>query len=359
MGLWLTTDSHFGVKNSSPEWLSSMIDYYRKVFIELVRKHGKKDDILIHCGDVFDNRTTLNIDVMNRVMDLFDDFSGLFKEVHIVTGNHDIYKKKRNTPNSLRPLSYMNNVHVHDEEFHCVNIEGKRVAFMPWNHSPEKEREVLSKIKYSDYLFGHTSVIGALYSGTRRVDENHGNKPEQFGDFGQVYTGHIHTSQLIKNVRFLGSPYELTRNDRNNPKSAWYLDLPTGKETSFQNKYSPMYLSLDIADVQGASVEKIKRMVGNNFIDLNVDTSKIETKELRKTLDSLYEATDNVKVVSVDKTPIVEEEDLINIKTESGDIPTVIEYISKKISSDIKNDKSREAMQKLMNTLYKKHIDSL
>ena len=58
-------DTHFGVRNSSNEWIDIMRDYFYDWFIPTVKKNYQPGDILIHLGDVYDSRQSINIKVLN------------------------------------------------------------------------------------------------------------------------------------------------------------------------------------------------------------------------------------------------------------------------------------------------------
>lgn len=337
---WITTDSHFGFKNSSIKWLDIMIDYYYNLFIPTVKKHYKDGDVLIHCGDVFDNRENLNILVMTKVIQLFEDLSKIFPEIYIIAGNHDVYNKNSNDINSLQCLKYIPNVTVIDNEHLVLNSYNKRIAFMPWNETPNLELDVLDRIGYSDYLFAHTSVLNAVYSKGRIID--HGNSVDTFFKYGQVVTGHIHTSQIKENVNILGSPYELTRNDRGNLKSFWLYDLVTGKQARFENTVSPKYILLDLGDPNDKKLLQSKQLIDNNFVDIVLNPELKDTKkyeDIVKLLTSCKSRDITFKFKEVDDTPI----DLNNLglpQVVDGDGYTFLDYIpgylkGKKISPNI------------------------
>jgi hypothetical protein len=95
---------------------------------------------------------------------------------------------------------------------------------MPWRDGHEAEAEILNDSQYfADLVFCHTDIRGFTFNKTQRVEE--GNEVDAFKNFQKVYSGHIHWAQSFKNVRMLGSPYELTRSDCGNTKSFWCLDL--------------------------------------------------------------------------------------------------------------------------------------
>jgi len=287
MRTWITTDSHFG-KYGTQEWADIQFDYYYNFFIPQVKYHKKDDDILIHCGDVFDNRNILDISILNRTLQLFEDLSDIFKEIYIICGNHDTYQKNSNLINSIKPLGYIKNVELVIDKPKILNYDNKRIALLQWCINTQDELDNLSKIETSDYLFAHTSVIGAVYSGSRLVE--HGNEKEIFYKYGKVYSGHIHTSQVMKNIRFLGSPYQLTKNDINNPKSIWCVDFKTGEEFSILNDYSPKFLRFNWREVENRDVDDINRLFKNNFVDVIVDSEIKDTKQF----DNLHKKLSNI-----------------------------------------------------------------
>lgn len=356
MRTWTTTDSHFGIKNGDPEWINIQRDYYTKLFIPTIKKNIKKGDILIHCGDVFDNKTSLNVQAMNTTIEIFEMFSELFEEVFVVCGNHDIFRKKSNSINSINCLKHIPKTNLIVDDVEDFNVNGKKVVLMPWNWSSEKEKEVLGEIESSDYLFAHTSVVGALYSGARRVEDGHGNTTSEFAKYGQVYTGHIHTSQKIANVRFLGSPYEITRNDKRNRKSFWCVDFDTGEEIEYINEFSPRYIDVDYNTLKSIPEKKIESFLKDNWIDLDVDIKNKDTKEFIEIIDKVYEKNSRIKISYSD--PEADEEslevDLSDIKKDGG--VTVIDYIHAQVEHNISSDKAKTTMLKLMDSLYKKHV---
>jgi DNA repair exonuclease SbcCD nuclease subunit len=59
--IWLISDTHFGLKGDNPIWMQDIYDYFDKVLFPLMEEKVKPEDILIHCGDVFDNRSTIGL----------------------------------------------------------------------------------------------------------------------------------------------------------------------------------------------------------------------------------------------------------------------------------------------------------
>ena len=50
--IWLIADTHFGYKGDDDEILNDYIGYFEDVVIPIMKKDVKKNDILVHLGDV-------------------------------------------------------------------------------------------------------------------------------------------------------------------------------------------------------------------------------------------------------------------------------------------------------------------
>ena len=90
--IFMISDLHFGVRNNSIEWLENHLEFFHKFYIPYLKENLQKGDVLFVLGDWFDNRQLLDINVMNKSIDLILDLSEILP-VYFMTGNHDIYKK--------------------------------------------------------------------------------------------------------------------------------------------------------------------------------------------------------------------------------------------------------------------------
>ena len=94
--IWLIADTHFGYKGDDDEILNDCIGYFENTLIPIMKKEVKPGDIMIHLGDVFDNRATIGLNTIHRTIKLFEEFSDIFSDIRITVGNHDIMKKSTN-----------------------------------------------------------------------------------------------------------------------------------------------------------------------------------------------------------------------------------------------------------------------
>lgn len=275
---WLLTDTHLGVRNSSNEWVEIIGDYFNEWFIPLVNKNYQPGDVLIHLGDVYDSRQSINLKVLNLGVDVFEKLSEVFKDgIYIIAGNHDTWSRSSNDINSLKSIKWIPNVRILEEPETLV-LGDKKFFMMPWRKDHEAEGETLDKAEAHDYLCCHADIRGLKFN--KFVEVEHGADIKQFNKFGAVYSGHIHYSQKVRNITMLGSPYQLTRSDMENPKGITLLDLASGTETFFENGFSPKFKKFFFNQILDMTPEEVENAFRNNFVDVMIDPKMALTAPL-------------------------------------------------------------------------------
>jgi DNA repair exonuclease SbcCD nuclease subunit len=263
---WCITDTHLGVRNSSTEWLEIMKSYFYEFFIPLLKREKRDGDFLIHLGDVFDSRHSLNLLVMNDGIAIFEEISKIMPIV-IILGNHDVYRKNSNEVNSVKILKWIPNIKI-VEEPEVLTVSGKKLLFMPWRANHQEERDCV-KANPADFLFCHADVQGLKFNKHTVIEE--GIELSAMQSFRKVYAGHIHYAQLSRNFRMLGCPYPLTRSDIGNPKGIWLLDVENETETFYENDHSPKFARIVFERILEMEEDDAKEFLRNNFVDILVD----------------------------------------------------------------------------------------
>ena len=287
MKLWILSDLHYGVHNNNYSlWLKNMNSYFYEFFIPLLKEHKKPNDKLIILGDIFDNRISINLFVINAVVKLFEDLSKII-EVHILIGNHDMALMNSTEINSDCVIRNINNIILYEEP-KIINIDNKSILMMPWIHGKNEEKAVLEKYSGTDLLFCHSDLNGCRtqLNPTRPYD-GHILDIEDFNGYGKVYSGHIHIVQEIKNFKFVGSPYHMDRNDVENKKGIYVYDTKKNTDMFIPNDFSPEFIKYKI--LEDTDMSQLKEdVIINNFIDIEVSNQLIiNSPHIRLQLDKM------------------------------------------------------------------------
>lgn len=350
--IWLISDTHLGVRTNSREWMDIIDDYFKNTFIPLLKKESKPGDVLVHCGDVFDSRQSINLYVLNKGLDIFEEINKIMP-IYMIIGNHDIFMKYSNEINSLKIFKHMPDIHIYQEPT-LVQLGPKKALFMPWVEDSNDFVEIVNAPEnHADIMFCHTDIKGMSFNKFVKIDE--GSDPEKFLHFERVYSGHIHYAQKYKNVRMLGCPYELTRSDSGNKKSIWLLDLETNEETSFENTKSPKFVKYKLEWVMEQTVGKLQEMFNNNFVDILVTP----TWSIKFPFSVFAEKFSGYRKIN----PIITEGD--EVMTEDGEIVESYEEINlsnlieKHIDSLPYSENVKETLKKVSSKFYQETLKEL
>ena len=336
-------DTHLGVRNGSVEWLDIMKEYFYGFFIPLLRKESRPGDFLIHVGDVFDSRHSLNLLIMNEGMDIFEQIAKIMPVV-IILGNHDVYKRNTNDVNSVKILKWIPNITVFEEP-EVIQVQDSKLLFMPCRANHEAEL-LCVKNNPADYLFCHTDVQGLNFNRNTKIET--GISLDELKTFKKIYSGHIHYSQHKHNFRMLGCPYPLTRSDVNNKKGIWVYDFVKEKETFYENTFSPKFMRYQFEHILEMDESEVKKIFDNNFVDLVVDskwtlnfpfsTFSDDFKGYRKLefIPKLVETDEDTEMSESDEESTLERVDILELSKRLIENTSHSQAIKDKLISTIK-----------------------
>lgn len=295
--IWIISDTHLGARNNNLEWLEIMTGSHWNWFVKEWEKRGKKSDILIHCGDVFDNRQSLNLQVLYETTKIWKWYSEHFSEIWVIAGNHDIHRRNTTEITSLEVLRVFPNVHIIlKPENH--KIGGKTWCFLPWVGDDRDPNEGLTDLQ-GDYLVTHSGYVGMKFDAYTDIHE--GILVNNVSSFKYVFSGHIHRRQILGNVIMVGNPYQMTRTDSGNSKGVWNLDNDTDKLTFIENTYSPRFLKTDLEDWLDKDLEEFKNFISGNFVDLRLKRLDFNLYHLTDWLQK-YARKFDVQVAEINET---------------------------------------------------------
>ena len=325
MKIYITTDWHFGIYlNNMDKWLKMMEDYFYNFFIPYLQENSKPGDILIHCGDLYDNRNSIPIIASYKAEKILVDISKILP-VHVIVGNHDLWNKGTNDVNSVRLFNYVDNVTVYTDTT-TVDFGDKKIVLMPWI---EKRIDMVNQLQKSsgDYLFCHSDLNGCRMHLSSVAHRNPDKiDVEAFRKFKHVFSGHIHIRQTNKNFTFVGSPYQMDRNDMDDQKGITILDLSSDTTEFVPNTYSPVFRKISV--LKEDDVDTLDTLVGSkDYIDLCVSNKLlISNRKLRRKIEIFLEKGNFASVEYIDDLVKESKEEKISEEEEGDPVSISLDY---------------------------------
>lgn len=235
MKISLLNDSHFGVKNGSDIFLN----YQERFFAEVFFPHCIENNIkrIIHLGDFYEHRKYINIKVLNRIRTFFiEKLREYGMTMDIIPGNHCVYYKNSNALNSLTESleCHKDVITVHMEPI-VNDYDGLPIALLPWITSDNYVQSLeFVKNANAPILAAHLELQGfEMMKGAPVM--SHGMGVDLFNRYEMVLTGHYHTKSTKGNIFYLGTQFELSWSDANDPKYFHVLDTSTRELTPIRN----------------------------------------------------------------------------------------------------------------------------
>lgn len=260
MNIALLADLHLGIKKQCPVFMESQLRFFREQFVPELIEQGIKTIWVL--GDVFDTRQQINTLVINKAIELFRDTLKDF-DVRILVGNHDMYLTTDTAINSLKILDLLPNVIVYEKPTDVI-IDNKRVLVLPWVTDYTKVNDIITD-NY-DYCFCHADIIGFDMGG--RLSETGFTAQTLLNKINHVYSGHYHngvnkTYLNDKSITYVGSPYQLTRIDRNTVKGYRILNIETNQQTLIENNISIKFIKHTYPNIDF-------NLIKNNVVDIDI-----------------------------------------------------------------------------------------
>jgi len=230
------TDPHFGNKGHDLKVFEQQMLFFEQQFFPYILKHDIK--FVVCCGDFYHDRNKIDWYIQNelkrRFFQWFDDND---VELHTLVGNHDTYYKSTLDQNSLSETTkFFTNVHAYVNPTR-VTYAPYTIGFNPWildNKNPNLTERV-------DILLGHFDVVG--FPMMKGITSKDGLNPKDLAKYKLVLSGHYHIHHIQDNFHMVGSPFQLSWNDFNEPKGFLVLDNNFNYEY-IQNQTTPQFIKI-------------------------------------------------------------------------------------------------------------------
>lgn len=229
----IITDTHWGIRQDSREFLDYFIRFYSEIFFPEIDKRGIKT--IFHLGDIVDRRKYINYVTLRALrIHFIEETEKRGIETHIIVGNHDIPYRNTNEVNAIRE-TFSNSKHIHlYADPTDIEIDGCKIILMPWINSGNSEESFKSmKNSKAEIMFGHLEIKGfEMYRG---MPSHEGYEPSTFNKFDIVASGHFHKKSHSGNIHYLGAPYQMTWSDYDDPRGFHIFDTSTREFEYIQN----------------------------------------------------------------------------------------------------------------------------
>ena len=330
----LIGDTHLGLgyPNSVDKWFKVHQEYFQDFLLPLLKKELTKDDIIVHLGDLFDNRSVIPINILNYAQNILEEMAQICP-VHVIIGNHDLYTKSTNDVNTVKLYKYIPNITVYEEPSK-IEFMGRSILMLPWVEKRKDQIEILKKFSGCDYLFCHSDLNEAKMHLTSVAHKNNDKiDVEEFSGYKKVFSGHIHINQVSKNFTFTGNLFEMDRNDLGNQKGIFIIDMIDGSERFIKNDVSPRYKKVYVRKEE--DIESLDLVSTKDYIDLFISNSLlINNRKLRRKLEVMLESGNFASVEYMDDLAIMRDEKMkelgvedIEEINEDFEVPTIqLEY---------------------------------
>ena len=282
MKIALLTDTQWSARKSSKLFQDYFEDFYKNIFFPKLEE--LQIDTVVHLGDAFDNRKSIDffgLEWTKRVV--LDPLSKY--NVHLISGNHDVYFKSTNRINSPDLLlTQYSNIKTYSNPTETT-IGGLDIVFIPWINQ-ENEQNTLNVLKNtnSNVVMGHLELNGfEAHKGHTMED---GRDPKVFNKFKKVFSGHFHNRSDNGKVYYIGNPYEIYFNDINETRGFAIFDTETLEHSYIDNPYKMHYnLYYDDTPNQLLNVTELE-----NKIVKVVVRKKTKVKQFEDFIEKLYRA---------------------------------------------------------------------
>lgn len=347
MKIALLGDAHWGARNDNQAFHEHFDKFYRNIFFPYLKEQNITE--VIQLGDIFDRRKYINFLTLYKAREYFFDVINENNiKLTVLTGNHDTFFKNSNDVNSpdllLGEYSTIDVVSsVRDKQFgEC------KITLLPWicadnyNKSIEHIRSTDAQI-----LMGHLELAG--FEMHRGMFNEHGTLDiRELDKFDVVCSGHFHHISSRGNIHYLGTPYEMTWTDFQDPRGFHIFDTNTRELTFIRNPYC-MFNKVHYND----SNTSLDELLSQDFSNLENSYVKVivHNKENPYWFDKFINAIEKAGVLDlqvVDDHLNLNLEDDSDIIDEAEDTLTIL----RKVVDGIDTRVDKKDVEKMMTNLY-------
>lgn len=335
----LLGDLHIGIKQGDTFMEKYQNRFFNKCFFPYIKKN--KITKVIQTGDWFDSRRAIRHSSIKLTRQLISKTKG--QDWYVLVGNHDMGVREKIHPNACTEILAANNNFTIIDKPITHNICGLNIDMIPWI-CRENKTAVFDFIDSTDSLYcvGHFELSGFYYY---KGIKSEGRSKKFLSKYNKVWSGHYHTASENDNIKYLGTPYQLTFGDANDIRGFWVFDTETKDLEFIENPYN-LYTKI-IFNHSTFDKNNIKEKYKDMFVRVLVEDrgpaaafdmimDSIAAVALDLDINDMFEAPDsNVKIDVTDTLQIIN--NYIDELDETTKIKNNVKTIMKNLYKDSAN----------------------
>ena len=296
-------------------------------------------------GDLFDKRRSIDfLSLAECKRFIFKPLQAEGITFHTLLGNHDLYYRESLSINSTGLLlGEFDNIHMYDKPTK-VMFDDTTIDVIPWI-CKENELDTFEFMlnSNSDLCFGHFEILG--FSMQKGMESHDGIHTNVFAKYEKVFSGHFHTRSDKDNILYVGTPYDNTYADLNDPKGFHIFDTETRQTEFIKNPYT-MFIRHEYDDVKNDYNIIDMSQFHHKYVKIVV-TNKTDFYMFDKFLKKLYDAdTYEIKILE-DLSDFSEG----SVDTEEVSIENTLDVLEHYVDS-VTDESNQEKIKKFMKSLY-------
>ena len=345
MKICILGDTHFGARGDSLDFHKYFAKFYDKVLFPYLAQH--KITTVFQMGDLFDRRKFINFNSLSLCRKyFFDKLKENNIKFHALVGNHDIAFKNTlevNSPSLL--LREYENVKLYEQP-QTISYGDVPIDIIPWM-CDENSDEILNYMKNSksQIAFGHFEILG--FEMEKGMLSDTGVDKNIFKQYDIVLSGHFHHKSTDGNITYVGTPYEMTWSDYNDPKGFHIFDTETRELEFVQNPYR-MFQKITYDDGE-TDFEFWKKYDYDSLKESYIKVVVLNKQNpflFDNVIDNIYKASvaDLTIVEDFSETILADDEDIVN---QAEDTMTILSKYIDNLALNVEPEKLKGVMREL------------
>lgn len=345
----LIADTHWGVRGDNQSVIDYQCKFYDNVFFPTVDEKNIRH--IIHLGDLVDRRKYINFFTAAAMTDRFiKPIVAREITLDVIIGNHDVYHKNTNKLNAVERLyGGVSNLNIFTSPKE-VDISGLNTLYLPWiNIENQKETLELIESTKCEVVFGHLELQGfEMYKGS--VAQTGTLDRKLLDKFDTVFSGHFHHKSSDGTITYLGTPYEMTWSDYDDPKGFYIFDTTTRELEFIQNPYR-LFNKIFYDDSTLSEFEEFNRDEYKHIAESYVRVV-VKNKDNPQLFDKFMRMVDSFNPLDA---MIVEDHLNLNVEddTDLGDVEDTQTFLQKYVDQLSVPTPRKDKLKNLFTTLYR------